>query len=131
MLADPGEVVLPECGARDDAEAIIGQPRDREVALDPAALVEHLGIGDGADGASDQVGAQRLEERGRALAADVDLRERRFVEDRDRLTTRAVLGTYGRRPVLTRPASRPQRLVATRRVRLEPVGALPARLLPE
>ena len=42
----PGEVVPPEGGARDDAEALVCQARDGEVALDPAALVQHLRVGD-------------------------------------------------------------------------------------
>ena len=37
VLADPGEVVLAEGGAGDDPEAFLGEARDREVALDPAA----------------------------------------------------------------------------------------------
>jgi hypothetical protein len=76
MLTDPCEVVLAECGARDDPEALLREPGDREVALDSAARVEHLAVGDGADAAGHPVRAERFEECGRALAADVDLGER-------------------------------------------------------
>ena len=66
VLADPREVVLAERGAGDDPEPILGEPRHREVALDPAALVEHLRVGDGPDVAGDPVRAERFEEPGRA-----------------------------------------------------------------
>ena len=46
---DPGEVVPAERRAGHDPKAILGEPRDGEIALDPATLVEHLRIGDRAD----------------------------------------------------------------------------------
>ena len=131
MLADPREVVLAERRARDDPESIVREPRHREVALDPAALVEHLGVRDAADIAGDAVRAEALEERCRALAGDVELREGRLVEQRGPLAACDVLGADGRRPELPGPPARAERLVACRRIRLEPVGALPPRLLPE
>src|SRR5262249_2313844 len=112
-------------------EPVFGEPRDGEVALDAAARVQHLRVRDRADVARDAVVAEPLEERGCALAADLDLRERRLVEQRRRLAARTVLGADGRRPEPAGPAARPQRLVAVHRVRLEPVRALPARLLAE
>ena len=72
-----------------------------------------------------------LEEGGRALAGDVDLGEARLVEERGALAAGAVLGADRGRPQPPRPAAGPKRLVAGRRVRLEPVGPLPARLLAE
>ena len=55
--------MLAERGAGDDPEPLVGEPRDREVALDPAARVQHRGVGDRADVAGDAVRAQPLEER--------------------------------------------------------------------
>ena len=57
----------------------------------------------------------------------LELRERRLVEQRGRLAAGAVLGADRGRPELPGPATRPERLVACGRVRLEPVRALPAR----
>ena len=131
MLADPREVVLAERGARHDPEAIAGQTRHGEVALDAAARVQHLRVGHLADVARDAVRAEPLEESRSALPGHEDLRERALVEDRRGLTARPVLGPHGRRPELARPAARPQRLVPVRGIRLEPVRALPPGLLAE
>ena len=46
VAADPAEVVVAEGGAGDDREPLLLDARDREVALDPAAAVEHLRVGD-------------------------------------------------------------------------------------
>ena len=82
VLADPGEVVLAEGRARDDPEALLAEPRDGEVALDPAAAVQHLRVGDRADVAGDAVRAEPFEELGGALAGDLDLGEGALVEER-------------------------------------------------
>ena len=129
--ADPGEVVVAERGAGDDREALLLQPRDGEVALDPAAPVEHLRVGDLPDLARDAVVAQPLEELRRARPADLELGERGLVEQRRGLAAGAVLGADRRRPVHARPAARAQRLVARRLVGGVPVDALPAGLLAE
>ncbi len=129
--ADPREVVLTERRPRHDPEAILGEARDGEVALDPAARIEHLRVGHLPDVAGHTVRAEALEEICRSLSRDEDLRERALVEDRRRLATCEVLGADRRRPELARPPARPQRLVAARGVRLEPVRTLPAGLLPE
>ncbi len=47
--ADPAEVVVAERRAGDDREQLLLDARDREVALDPAARVEHLRVRDRAD----------------------------------------------------------------------------------
>src|ERR1700680_1528052 len=47
------------------------------------------------------------------------------------LTAGPVLGLDGRRPQAARPAAGPQRLIAVGRIRFEPVGPLPTRLLAE
>ena len=131
VLADPREIVLAEGRPGHDPEPIVGEPGDGEVALDSAARVQHRGVGDGAHVARDPVCAQPLEERSSALAGDLDLRERRLVEERRRLAAGDVLGADRGRPEPARPAARPQRLVSAGGVRLEPVRALPARLLAE
>ena len=97
----------------------------------PPRGVEHRGVGDGADVPGDAVRAEPLEQVRRALSGDLDLGERRLVEERGGLAAGEVLGADRRRPEAARPAARPERLVAAGGVRLEPVGPLPARLLPE
>ena len=131
VLADPGEVVATEGRPRDDSEAILAEPGDREVALDSAACVQHLRVRDRADVPDDAVGAEALEQRRRALAGNLELGERGLVEESRRLAAGAVLGADRRRPVSPGPAARAQALVTHGRIRLEPVRALPARFLAE
>ena len=131
MLADPGAVVLPERRSGHDAKPVLGEARDGEVALDAATRIEHLRVRDAPHLSGEAVTAEALEERGGAFPDDVELRKRGLVEQRCGLAARAVLGTDRGRPELARPTPRAQRLVALSCVRLEPVGALPARLLPE
>src|SRR5206468_12360631 len=53
LAPDPGGIVVAESRARDDAEAVLGEARDREVAFDPAPRVEHLRMGNTPDRAGD------------------------------------------------------------------------------
>ena len=131
MAPDPLTVVVAERRAGDDREALIAEAGDREVALDPAPAVQHLRVGDLPHVARDTVVAEPLHERGGSRTRDLQLRERRLVEDRGRFTGRAVFGADRGRPVHPRPTAWPQRLVARRGVRLVPVHALPAGLLAE
>ena len=105
MRPDPGQVVLAERRPGDDPEAILGEPRHGEVALDPATLVQHLRVRDRAHVAGDLVVAEVLEEVSRARAGDLDLGERRLVEQSGRLARRPVLGADRRRPEPARPAA--------------------------
>ena len=129
--ADPLTVVVAEGGAGDDREALLGQPRDGEVALDPAARVEHLRVGDAPALAGHAVVAQALQQRCGARAGDLQLGEGALVEQGGALAARGVLGLDRGRPVPAGPASRAQLLVARGGVRLVPVHPLPARLLAE
>src|SRR5262249_27221745 len=105
--------------------------RDGDVALDPAAAVEHLRVGDLPDVARDAVVTQPLEQLGRSRPGDLELRERRLIEEAGGLPGGAVLRLDPGRPQLSGPAVRAQRLVAGGGVGLVPVDALPARLLAE
>ena len=87
----------------------IAQPGDGEVALDAAARVEQLGVRDRPDAAVDVVGREATEQVERARADDLELGERRFVEEPGGAPGRQVLRDDGRRPVLAGPAARPQR----------------------
>ncbi len=78
----------------------------------PPRAVEHLRVGDRADVARDAVVAQPLEQLGGARPGDLELGERRLVEQRRRLAAGRVLGADRRRPVHPGPAARAQRLVA-------------------
>ena len=91
MHADPGEVVPGESRPRHDAEALLGEPRDGEIALDPTTLVEHLGVRDRTDVACNAVVTEPLEEVSCFLPRDLDLRERRLVEERSCGATSDVL----------------------------------------
>ena len=130
--AHPLAVVVAEGGAGDDREALLAEPRDGEVALDPAAAVEHLRVGDLAD-ARGRRGCRRGL-RGSSAAPGPSISSLAN-EDSSKIATRlaggAVLGADRRRPVLPGPAARPQRLVARGGVRLVPVDPLPARFLAE
>src|SRR4051794_2294983 len=105
MPPDPFAVVVPKGGAGNDREALLADTGDREVALDAAPPVEHLGVGDLADVAGNLVVAEPVEVLRRPRPLDLHLRERALVEDRDRLARGAVLDADRRRPVLTGPAA--------------------------
>src|SRR5439155_27251980 len=61
LLADPAQVMVAERRARDQPEAIFGEPGYGEIALDAAAPVQHLRVDDGPDRSIDVVGAHPLE----------------------------------------------------------------------
>ena len=106
VVADPREVVLAEGGARDDPKALVAEPRDREVALDSAARVQHRGVRDRADVTGDAVRAEVLEELGGSFAGHFDLRKRRLVEQRSGLAAGDVLGADRGRPQPSGPTVR-------------------------
>ena len=103
VAADPREVVVAEGGAGHDREQLLLHARDGEVALDAAAGVEHLRVGDLPDAARDAVVAQPLQVVGGARAGDLDLGEGGLVEERGALAAGDVLGADGRRPQPARP----------------------------
>ena len=103
---NPRRIVVAERGAGHDREQLLLDARDREVALDPAAGIEHLRVRDRADLARDAVVAQRFQERGRARPGDLDLGERGLVEERRGLAAR---GAARRRWPATGACARPSR----------------------
>ena len=133
MMLQPAAVGVDRAGAGDDAEAILGQPRHRDVGEDAAAGVEHLRVDDCADRPVDAVAAGALQQREGAGALDRRLAERRHVDDAGPLAERRVLGAEPVEVRRRRPAERA--LVgagpAPRLTGLEVVGALPAVLRPE
>ncbi|HEX3345488.1 MAG TPA: selenocysteine-specific translation elongation factor, partial [Polyangiaceae bacterium] len=78
---EPAEVGVDRAGAGDEAEAVVGQARDREVGDDAAARVEELRVDDAADRPPDAVVADPLQQRQRPRPARLDLAERRQVDD--------------------------------------------------
>ena len=76
MAADPLAVVVAEGGAGDDREQLLAQARDGEVALDAAARIEHLRVGDPPGVARDAVVAQPLEQLRGARPGHLQLGER-------------------------------------------------------
>ena len=80
----------------DDHEAILRQARDREVAFDAAARVEHLGVDDRADRFVDVVGAKGLQEIAGARSLHFDLGEGCLIEERGGFAGRADVRSDGR-----------------------------------
>jgi hypothetical protein len=93
------EEVQIERAVRTDLEAIRGEPRDRQVAPDPAALIEQQAVDDGADRPVDAVRREVVEVRGRPVALDGDPLERRDVVERDAVAGCARFGAHDRVPV--------------------------------
>jgi hypothetical protein len=93
VQADPGEVVPAEGRPGDDAEAVLGESGDGEIALDPPTLVEHLRVGDRTHVTRDLVVTHSLEELGGLRPDDLDLRERGLVEQRRSRTAGDMLGS--------------------------------------
>ena len=132
VLPDPAEIVVADGRPRHDQEPVRGQPGDREVGLDAATVVQHLGVDDPPDRRR-----RRRSRTGRWRNAqapgplDLDLGERALVEQPGGPARRERLGPDRRRPVLAGPAARSERLERRVLVRREPVRALPAGLLAE
>ena len=133
VAAHPRDVVAPDGAAGDDPEAVLAEARDRQVAHDPAARREHRRVDDDARRLVDVVGRQALQEGQRPGSLDLDLGERREVEDARPLAAGAVLGLHDRRPEARRPLVVGQDLVAGQQlaVGLVPLRALPAGALEE
>ena len=124
MAPEPGEVALQSRPGDDQQERGVRQPRDREVAFDAAAGIEHLGVDDTARFDIHVVGAQMLQEGERIAALDPDLAEGGHVEQAGRLAHRHVLALLVFKPVLPLPG-----ILVFARLTLvgKPVGPLPAR----
>ena len=103
MPAQPGEVALQRRAGHDEEEGRLRQPRDRQVALDAAALVEHLRVDDLARRHVDVVGAEPLQEGAGVAALDPDLAERGHVEQADAVPDRQMLVALVVEPVLPLP----------------------------
>ena len=118
---------LPVRGPGDEQVAVGRHAGDRQVALDPAAAVQQLGVDDRPTGASTSLAHIRLEERDGARPDDLELGERGLVEQAGRLPRGQRLRADRRRPVLARPAARPEGLVAERRRSTRTSSGAPSR----
>ena len=96
MTREPGPIVRSERGARHEQEEVLSQACDGDVALDPAARVQQLRVGDAADLTCHAVVADRLKEFTRPRPRDLELCERRLVEQRGCLPARACLHSDSR-----------------------------------
>ena len=79
------QMVMVPSRMRDSAhhhEAVIAMPRDRHVAFDPAAFIQHQAVGHPADRHGHIVGAEPLQEWLRIRPLDHELAEHRIVEQR-------------------------------------------------
>ena len=129
MAQDPGEIVRGEAGAGDDVVGVRGETRHREVALDAALGVQHLGVDDAAGRACDVAGADPGQHRLGILPDQQELRERAGIEQGHPLTAGAMLLAHRVKPVRPAETVDVARLVTSGPCK--PIGALPAELLAE
>jgi len=101
---------------------LLTESRHREIALDAAALVAQLRVGDGSDGLVHVGDRQPLHRVERTGPGDLELGERRLVDQRDAFSHGAVLLGDVREPVRL-----PERwsIDGFDTARREPVGPLP------
>jgi len=114
-------------------EAVLVNSGHGEVALDPAPVVEHGGVGDLANRMVHLVGGDPLEEGECAPSLDLELGERGRVKNHHPFTGGPVLRLDDGRAVASRPAAS-DGLMATRQpllVSLIPLRSLPAGCLEE
>ena len=123
--ADVVEVVGREARAGDDVEGVLCDPRDGQVAFDPAVPVEHLCVGDPPRWLADIGGTDTLQAGLRVAADQRELGEGRLVEERGRVPASRVLDGHVRVPARAREAVDLHRLDTLGR---EPVGPLPTKL---
>src|SRR5438105_758090 len=81
------------------------QARDRQIALDAAAFVQELGVGNAARGPVHLVGSEPLQQSNRPRSSDLQLTEGGDVEQPSSITSRLMLRGDGRGPVLGCPAA--------------------------
>ena len=134
----PVQVVEVELAVGADLEPVGAEPGDRPVAADAARLVEHEGVGDGADALVHLPGGQAVEQRQRTGAADLEAPERGHVVQRDRAPgcatprpRRSASGTSRGPGVPRRRCPLGRQVGHQRGVGLVPVRALPAGALEE
>ena len=104
MTAQPCQVPLQRRAGHDQQEGRFRQARDRQVALDPAARVQHLGIDNAAHRHIDIGPAHLLQEGHRIAPLDPDLAERGHVEEADTRAHRHMFGLLVPEPVGAAPA---------------------------
>ena len=85
MPAQPRQVALQRRRPAPPAGTPLAEPRDRQVALDAAARVQHLGIDQPPRRHVDVVGAEPLQQPAALPPLDPDLAEARHVEQPDAL----------------------------------------------
>ena len=127
VALDPRGVARRLRGAGQEEELALGDAQHREVALEPAARVEHRRVDHAPGRHVDLVRAQALEHRERVAALEREFRERGLVEDDRVLAARALLVEHPREP---RGGAQRRRRRALA-LRQEVVGALPAQLAAE
>src|SRR3989442_12791669 len=81
LQAQPPEVAVHVPGAGDQPEPLLTEPRDGDVPGDPAAPVEQLGVDHAANRPVDAIPGDTLEQGQRSLTVQLDLPERRHVDD--------------------------------------------------
>ena len=125
LRGETPEQVVVEIAVRADLEAVRSQPRDREVAADAAALVEHQRVDDRPDRPVQPIGREPVEERERARAGDLEALERGHVVQPGRLARGQRLRAGDGMPVALRPGIAPRDLVAAEQPLVHPVPVRP------
>ena len=71
----PAEVAVHIAGAGDQSESMRAKPRDGDVAGDPSAAIEQLGVDDAANRPVNQVARDTFEQTQRSRTVKLDLSE--------------------------------------------------------
>src|SRR3984893_8083980 len=128
LQPQPPEVAVHISGTGNQPEPMRAEPGDGDVPRHPSAAVEELGADDTADRPVDQVARHAFEQRERSRTVQLDLPERRHVDDPDAFAEGAMLLGLQLEP--WRPGPAEAALVGTRSPpgpsRLEVLGSLPA-----
>jgi hypothetical protein len=106
-------------------EPVVVEPAHRDVGNDPAVLVEHHRVGDGAGGPADPSGDDPPDEFLRAFAPDLEACQRRHVEQPGAFSHGTVLSHGDRGPMARGP-----RIALRLPVHQARVGSVPLRALP-
>ncbi len=130
IAGDPIEVMRGKAGARSDVEFVLGNAGNGDVAFDAAAVVQHLGIGQGADRLGDVIGSNPRNRRLGIPALQHEFREGSLVENDGRFAHGLMFPADSIEPVLTAVGVDILRLLAGEEIG-KPVRPLPAELFAE
>ena len=103
MALHPVQVVEAHGAAGHNHEALFGEARDGQIALDGAARGQHGGVGDGTDRSVHPVGCQALQHGERAGPGHLEYGEGRQIEESHPFPRGRMFGRDCRGPFLCSP----------------------------